>query len=270
MASSVAGVVLGAGTGRRLRPLTELRPKVLCPVADRPLLDWAVERIRAVTSDVAVNVHHHRDQLESHLRAPAHRSIHVSVEEPQPLGTAGALARLREWIAGRPVLAVNGDTWCPAPLARLLDRWEGDRVRVLVLGREPLGPRSRVVGSLTPWPVVAALPASPLGLWEGVWRERVAAGTVETVGWDGPFVDCATPRDYLAANLAALDWLGEDHLVGDGADVRGSVSRSVVGAGSRVEGSVLRSVVWPGSSVARSERLVDAVRADRGLTVLVR
>jgi mannose-1-phosphate guanylyltransferase/MurNAc alpha-1-phosphate uridylyltransferase len=274
MASSVAAVVLGAGTGRRLRPLTELRPKVLCPVANRALLDWALDRVRAVTTDVAVNVHHHRDQLLDHLAEASGRdpaaTVHASIEADRPLGTAGALGALRDWVGGRAVLVVNGDTWCPAPLLRLLEGWDGERVRVLVLGGDPLGPRSRVIGSLTPWPVVSALPAAPLGLWEGVWRPRVAGGTLETVGWEGPFVDCASPADYLTANLAALDWLGRDRLVAPDAVVSGDIDRSVVGAGARVVGRVVRAVVWPGAEVARSERLVDAIRADRDVTVLLR
>src|SRR5262245_51261925 len=135
MADSVAGVALGAGAGVRLRPLTLLRPKVLCPVGDRPLIDHAIARFHgpgsggaetAVTvADADVNVHHGRDLLESHL-AGRWPQIHISVEEPEALGTAGALAALREWIDGRPVMVVNGDTWSPAPVASLLDGWDGD------------------------------------------------------------------------------------------------------------------------------------------------
>jgi hypothetical protein len=140
----------------------------------------------------------------------------------------------------------------------------------MVVGDRPLGPRSLVIGSLTPWSVVAEIPAQPLGLWERVWRARTLDGSLETVGWTGPFTDCATPAAYLAANLAALDWLGEERLVDRHADVRGPVDRSVVGAGAVIDGSLERTVVWPGGVVARGERLVDAIRADKGLTVLVR
>ena len=56
--TDLAGVVLAAGLGTRLRPLTLVRPKPLCPVGDRPLLDHALDRMAAVAGDVAVNVHH--------------------------------------------------------------------------------------------------------------------------------------------------------------------------------------------------------------------
>jgi hypothetical protein len=243
-----------------------MRPKVLCPVANRPLVDWAIDRVRDVAHDVAVNVHAGRAQMEGHLTG----RVHLSIEDRRPLGTAGALGALRSWLDGRAVLTVNGDTWCPAPLDQLLYRWDGERVRVMVVGDQPLGPRSLVIGSLTPWSVVADIPAQPLGLWEQLWRDRVRDGTLETIGWSGPFADCATPATYLAANLAALDWLTLEQLVDQQADVRGPVDRSLVGAGATVYGSLERAVVWPGGAVARGERLVDAIRADRGLTVLVR
>src|SRR5688500_8105563 len=112
MVDSVAGVVLAAGPGDRLCPLTWVRPTVLCPVAGVPLLDRNLERMAQVVAPdaIAVNVHHHREQLESHL-AGRHAPVQVSVEEERPLGTAGAIGRLRDWLGGRAVLAVNGDAW---------------------------------------------------------------------------------------------------------------------------------------------------------------
>src|SRR3954468_20339549 len=119
MADSIAGVVLAAGAGERLRPLTRLRAKALCPVGDRPLVDHALARFAGVTATLAVNVHHHRDQLEAHLAG----RVHLSIEEPVALGTAGALGALRDWVDGRACIVVNADTWCPTPLDVLVDGW---------------------------------------------------------------------------------------------------------------------------------------------------
>src|SRR5690349_14429249 len=117
MADSIAGVVLGAGLGLRLKPLTRLRPKVLCPVGDRPLVDHALERFVGVTDALAVNAHHHCDMVAMHLAG----RVHLSTEVDEPLGTAGAIGRLREWIDHRPVVVVNGDTYCPSSVASLLE-----------------------------------------------------------------------------------------------------------------------------------------------------
>lgn len=236
----------------RLRPLTRLRPKPLCPVGGVALVDGSLSRVAAVTgcgpAALAVNVHHGRDQLEAHLDG----RVHVSVEEPEPLGTAGALGYLRDWIDGRPVVVVNGDTWCPAPLGPLLDGWDGERIRVLVAGSSVMDDRARVAGALLAWRDVAKLRPEPSGLWEASWRTALAAGRLEAVRAAPPFVDCGTPAAYLAANLAA------------------SGGASVVGEGAVVEGELVRSVVWPGGVVRHGEVLVDAIRADGGLTVLVR
>jgi MurNAc alpha-1-phosphate uridylyltransferase len=249
MSDSVAGVVLAAGMGERLRPLTLLRPKALCPVANIPLVDLALDRVAPSVGEIAVNVHHHRTALEEHLAG----RVHCSVEDV-PLGTAGALGRLRGWIDGRAVVVVNADVWCPRGVDPLLEGWDGERLRVLVVGDERLRPgkQSRVAGALMPWAEVAALEPEPSGLYEVSWRAAFEAGRLEVLRYDAPFVDCGTPGEYLRANLEA------------------SGGESVVAEGAPVEGEVVRSVVWSGAWVRAGERLVDAIRYERDRTVLVR
>ena len=240
-------MVLAAGGGARLRPLTRFLPKALCPVANVPLLDLALDRVRPCAAAVAVNVHHGRAAIERHLDGQAH----VSIEEPEALGTAGALGQLRSWIAGRAVIVVNADTWCPGPLDRLSHGWDGERVRLALAGDDRLRRTSRVAAALMPWAEVAPLAAVPSGLYEVSWRRLAAEDRIDVVPWDGPCLDCGTPARYLAANLAA------------------SGGRSVVAPGAVVEGTLVRSVVWDGAVVERSERLVDAIRTP-DVTVLAR
>ena len=71
----IVGVVLAAGRGTRLRPLTRLRPKALCPVGNVPLVDLALERVRPAVEAVAVNLHHGRRTLDLHLADDVHRSV---------------------------------------------------------------------------------------------------------------------------------------------------------------------------------------------------
>src|SRR3954470_6802900 len=125
---AIAGVVLAAGLGSRLRPLTALRPKALCPVANVPLVDLAIARVEPHVDALAVNAHAHAAQV----RAYVERRAHVSYEA-QPLGTAGALGRLHSWIDGRAVLATNADAWHDFTLDALLDGWDGGKARVLVV-----------------------------------------------------------------------------------------------------------------------------------------
>jgi N-acetyl-alpha-D-muramate 1-phosphate uridylyltransferase len=222
-------------------------------VANVPLVDLAIERLTSVVGDpdeeaVAVNVHAGREAMEQHLTG----RVHLSVEEEQPLGTAGALGHLRDWLAGRPALIVNGDTWCPGSLEPFVSDWDRRRIRLLLVGTDELGPRSRVAGALMPWPDLAVLEDEPSGLYELSWARAAEEGRLEVVHHDGPFVDCGTPSDYLAANLAA------------------SGGQAVIGPGAVVEGEVVRSVVWPGAVVRSGEILTHAIRADARTTVLVR
>jgi N-acetyl-alpha-D-muramate 1-phosphate uridylyltransferase len=248
MSDSLAAVVLAAGIGTRLRPLTLLRPKPLCPVGDRPLVDHALDRVRAAADEVAVNVHAGRDAMEAHLDGRAH----LSIEADRPLGTAGALGHLRGWLDGRPALVVNGDAWCPGSLEGFASGWDGERIRLLLVGDDELRPTSAVAGALMPWNDLAPLSAEPAGLYEVSWQQAAVEGRVEVVRHDGLFIDCGTPADYLAANLAE------------------SGGESVLGEGAVVEGRIERTVVWPGARVWAAEHLVDAIRADGGMTVLVR
>lgn len=247
MPSDICGVVLAAGEGARLRPLTRCRPKPLCPVANEPLIDLAMARVRPLAPDIAVNLHHDREAIEAHVAGRAH----ISWEKDEPLGTAGALGHLRPWIDGRAVVVVNADTWCPGPLDGLASGWDGERTRLLLAGDDRLRPTSRIAAAVLPWPEVARLEPVPSGLYEVSWRRLAAEDRIDAVRWDGPCLDCGTPARYLQANLVA------------------SGGAPVIEPGAAVAGVVERSVVWRGAAVEPAEHLVDAIRTER-LTVLVR
>ena len=254
---ALAGVVLAAGSGTRLRPLTDLRPKAMCPVDGVPLVDLAMARVAPHVERVAVNAHHHAAQLADHVGARAH----VSIEQPEALGTAGALGRLREWLDGCDVLLTNADAYLPGTLGDLADGFDGQRCRLLVTELSPgaggdftrAGRPVRYVGAcVLPWRLVAGLAATPSGLYEVLWRGLAAAGRLDLAVTTGTVVDCGTPADYLRANLLA------------------SGGRSVIGAGAVVEGVLERCVVWDGAYVGPREHLVDVVRAgDRGRPITV-
>jgi MurNAc alpha-1-phosphate uridylyltransferase len=272
--TEVCGVVLAAGEGRRLRPLTEVRPKALCPVGNVPLLDRALARLAGLgltgPADVAVNACYLGEQVVGYVGDRAR----LSVEPGEPLGTSGGVAKLRDWIDGRGVLVANADAYLAAPaapgadVASLVDGWDGRTVRLLGV---PAGDRPAEFGryrfaglSLLPWSMVRSLKAEPADLVRTVWRPAEAAGALTVVAYTGMFLDTGTPVDYLAANLHAA---GGSELVDASAEVTGELARAVVGAHARVEGRVTRGVVWPGGHVGPDEHLVDAVRVGHDLTV---
>ncbi len=242
----LVGIVLAAGAGTRLRPLTEVRPKALCTVGGRSLLDLGLARIGPHVGRTAVNAHHHAGQVAASL---AGSGVHLALESPEALGTAGAVGNLRGWADGAAVLLTNADAYYPdaSVVAALVAGWDGERPRLLCVpdGVPGVLDGHRYVGTaLLPWWSVAGLTAEPSGLYEVSWRALHAAGRLElVVRADLVAVDCGTPADYLRANM--LDSGGEP-VVEPGADVRGEL---------------VRSVVWAGEQVGADERLVDAVRA---------
>jgi MurNAc alpha-1-phosphate uridylyltransferase len=258
--SDVCAVLLAAGMGTRLRPLTGLRPKALCPVGNVPLLDHALARVAALglvgPAAVAVNASWLADQVAAHADGRAHVSV-----EPKPLGTAGGVARLREWIDGRAVLVGNADAYLAGSrIDGLLAGWDGETVRLLGVPGAPgeFSGYDFAGFSLLPWRWVRDLSSQPGELVHDVWRPAEAAGAVEVVRFTGYFRDTGTPGGYLAANLHAA---AGGNLIAPGATVTGRCHESVVGTGATVRGDLTRSVVWPGASVEPGEHLTDAIRA---------
>jgi MurNAc alpha-1-phosphate uridylyltransferase len=268
----ICAVVLAAGEGRRLRPLTASTPKALCPVGNVALLDRAIGRVAELGFDgperLAVNACYLGEQVVAHVGDRAH----LSVEPGEPFGTAGGLGNLKPWIDGRGVLAANADAYlADGDIDELLTGWDGTTVRLLGVEGPPneFGTHRFAGLSLLPGDLVARLEAVPTDLVRTTWRPAEREGRLEVIPFGGTYLDTGTAKDYLAANLHAARKANEGSLVDPTATVRGRVQRAVIGAGARIDGSVTRGVVWPGGVVEAGEHLVDAIRVGRDLTVSV-
>nr|WP_314444712.1 nucleotidyltransferase family protein [uncultured Sphingomonas sp.] len=132
-------MVMAAGLGKRMRPLTATRPKPLVEVAGKPLLDHVIDRLRAAgVEKVVVNVHYLADNLEAHLKARCKDlDVVISDEREQLLETGGGLVRARPLIDCDPFLAINSDNfWVDGPsdtLKLLASQWDGERMDALLL-----------------------------------------------------------------------------------------------------------------------------------------
>lgn len=120
-------LILAAGLGTRLRPLTDVIPKPLAPVCNVPLFDAAVRRcVLAGSTDVAINVHHLADVMTDHANrnflSLGAQALHVSKEFPEVLGTGGALVQISDWWGRSPLLVYNGDILSDMPLNDLVAR----------------------------------------------------------------------------------------------------------------------------------------------------
>ena len=140
-------MVMAAGLGKRMRPLTATRPKPLVEVAGRPLIDHALARLEAAgVRKAVVNVHYLADALEAHLaKRVGPLEIAISDERDQLLETGGGLMRALPLIDADPFLVANSDNlWVDGPidsLRLLAAHWDDARMDALLL----LVPHDRAV-----------------------------------------------------------------------------------------------------------------------------
>ncbi|MEO5810060.1 MAG: nucleotidyltransferase family protein [Sphingomicrobium sp.] len=138
-------MVMAAGLGKRMRPLTDHRPKPLVKLAGKPLIDHVLDRLRAAgVGRVVVNVHYFPEQVEAHLAAnAAGLDVVISDERSLLLETGGGLVRALPLIDTDPFLVVNSDNfWTDGDgdaLRKLAAAWDGAAMDALLL----LIPRAR-------------------------------------------------------------------------------------------------------------------------------
>lgn len=138
MTRPTVAMVMAAGLGTRMRPLTDDRPKALVEVAGRTLIDHVLDRlVTAAIGKVVVNVHAFADALEAHLARRKDVEIAIADERGALLETGGGLKAARRLLGDAPIVVANVDSlWVeegePA-LERLIAAWDPDRMDDLLL-----------------------------------------------------------------------------------------------------------------------------------------
>jgi MurNAc alpha-1-phosphate uridylyltransferase len=130
-------MVLAAGYGVRLRPLTDHTPKPLVPVAGKPMIEYALDHLRAYgIGEIIINVSHHKDQMIEYADRCRDLRFRIS-EEAEPLETGGGLKRALPLLGTEPVFTINSDIlWeddGESALDGLVRHWDGDRMDFLLL-----------------------------------------------------------------------------------------------------------------------------------------
>jgi mannose-1-phosphate guanylyltransferase len=290
-------MILAAGFGTRLRPLTEVLPKPLVPLGDRPVLAHIATRLHAAgVRAAAINTHHEAGAFTQELLARLPLRLEV-IREPKILGTAGGLANAARWVGGVDALVWNGDIVAEVDASALVAAHDGSATEATLVvapsalgqGTVGLGAQGEVVrlrgerfgdevssGDFLGIQVVSAaliarLPERGCLVGDGylpALREGLRLGSFR---FHEPWGDIGSLVSYLDANLRWLAARGVDAHVGPGARVGASVSleASVVGEGAVVEGAgpVRRAVIWPGAR-ARAP-LADVVVMGSGQVVPV-
>jgi len=144
-------MVMAAGLGKRMRPLTETRPKALIEVAGKALIDYVLDPLVAAgVQRIVVNVHAHADQLEAHVKRRKDAEVLVSDERARLLETGGGVKKARPLLGEGPIWVANSDyIWIDegeAPLDILARTWDPARMDACVI----VVPKARTQGFDTP------------------------------------------------------------------------------------------------------------------------
>jgi MurNAc alpha-1-phosphate uridylyltransferase len=131
-------MVLAAGLGLRMRPLTDRMPKPMVPVAGKPLLDHVLDKLAdANVGEAVVNVHYLPDQIIDHVARRSRPRIIISDERNEVLGTGGAVVKALPLLGDAPFYHLNADTmWIDGVrpnLARMADAFDPARMDILLL-----------------------------------------------------------------------------------------------------------------------------------------
>ncbi|MBA1155429.1 nucleotidyltransferase family protein [Microvirga mediterraneensis] len=131
-------IVLAAGLGKRMLPITATMPKPLVKVAGQSLVDFALDRLHEAGIDtVVVNVHHFADMLEAHLRTRERPRIVISDERGELLETGGGVKKALPLLGSEPFITFNSDSlWIEGEepnLKRLVAAWDPERMDILML-----------------------------------------------------------------------------------------------------------------------------------------
>lgn len=235
MSALKMAMVLAAGLGTRMRPLTNDRPKALVEVAGKPLIDHMLDRLAEVGVETAVvNVHWFADRLEQHLAGRERPKIVISDERALLLETGGGLKRARKLLGDEPCWVANIDSVWTQPtdnLKALAEAWDPERMDVLLLlarreasigfegagdfflsddgrltfrGEAPSAPFAYMGVHITKPGIVADEPRGPFSLTR-VWRRLAEQGRLYGQVLDGFWMHVGDPASRAEAEAKLAD-----------------------------------------------------------------
>lgn len=279
--SSLNVLILAAGLGTRLRPLTNDVPKPLVPVVDASILDLQARKARAIGNvRLHANAHYLAEQVVEAGNALGFEKVWV--EQPEILGTAGPLRRIYAEGYRGGLLVMNGDAYCNFDLRAFVSnaqslaaRPDGPQVALLAVDFPKVntfrvGADGRLAGIAGRFGETSGTPATFSGVsWysdaalsrirEGesdireFWRQEIAAGRapfVDMTQLHATWIDMGSPEGLMAAVEARLKELGRD------------VNEAVIEPGVKIPAGVTikHSVIYAGAEIAEGETVENEIR----------
>ena len=279
--SSLNVLILAAGLGTRLRPLTNDVPKPLVPVVDASILDLQARKARAIGNvRLHANAHYLAEQVVEAGNALGFEKVWV--EQPEILGTAGPLRRIYAEGYRSGLLVMNGDAYCNFDLRAFVSnaqslaaRPDGPQAALLAVDFPKVntfrvGADGRLAGIAGRFGETSGTPATFSGVsWysdaalsrirEGesdireFWKQEIAAGCapfVDMTQLHATWIDMGSPEGLMAAVEARLKELGRD------------VNEAVIEPGVKIPAGVTikHSVIYAGAEIAEGETVENEIR----------
>ena len=289
-------MILAAGRGRRLRPLTDITPKVLVPVANRPMIERTMELLAFHgVQEVIINAHHHYHKITDYLQSRGSSDIRIEIRvEEEILGTGGGIKNIQDFLDEEPFIVINGDILTDISLRDVYEyhlrranlvtmvlhdfpRYSNLRIdehmNILSIGSTAGGEDTLAftgIHVLNP-EVLDFIPENAryniIDCYRRLIHERRAVRAYVATGHS--WIDIGTVGEYLRANFDILGpervALGRDCEINPAASLK---EWAVLGNGCSIEsGAIVRgSVLWNEVTVREGVRVIDSVLTS-GVTV---
>jgi glucose-1-phosphate thymidylyltransferase len=288
------GVILAAGKGSRLYPVTHIVPKPLLPLANKPTLEYAFDRLREIdVTDICLVVGENEPKMRTALGTGEQFGIHLTyVRQTDPHGLAHAVGFAREFVNREPFVLYLGDAIYSQGFRKYLDRFEetgcanlnivqpvedprrygvanteGEKIVKLV--EKPQEPESNLAMAGTYffgpqlWDILPDLKPSARGEYEitDAIQMLIDRGHTVLAGiYDGKWYDSGTLDSFLEVSA----FLTEGRVLNEGSLSGEAGANTVIGAGATVEcNSIEDSVVLPGAIVKANGPIRHAVLGGR-------
>ena len=280
-------MILAAGFGTRLRPLTETKPKALMPVANKPILGRNIEYlISHGIAEIIVNAHHHHQQIVDYLKEKSSFGLNIEVKvEPEILGTGGGIKDTEDFWDKEPFLVINSDILTDINLAAVyqVHQTSGALVTLVLHDCEPFNQvqvddqwnitdiaKGNMPGRLAFTGIHVINPEFlshiPKGIFSDIiecYRQLIRAGKpVRACLVQGHYWrDIGSIQSYLDANREVA---GNSFVIGPGCSLDSSVKLmdwGVIGEDSHLGRNVevQRSVLWERVTVEEGIKVMDTV-----------
>jgi MurNAc alpha-1-phosphate uridylyltransferase len=200
-------MLLAAGYGVRLKPLTDHTPKPLVQVAGRPMIEYALDKLHAYgIEEIVINVSHLKTQLVEYCAKQTKFRVTIS-EEVEPLETGGGLKKAEPFLGDEPIFAINSDIlWTDegeTALNRLAQTWDGDKMDFLLLAQS----KAKAMGHDKGEDHLFIKPENTLG-----WNAANAPYIISGIGIFHPRVLRDAPTGKFSVKVLWLKALAQNRL----------------------------------------------------------